>query len=245
MPGADQDALGIDYTPMKPCGMAMTLAASLLCAAPAEENLPPFTGEHLKYAINWATGLSLGEGRLDARQTPDGWQFDLELDASPPAYAIRDVYHAKATPQFCALEFQKETTHGRRHSREKTTFDYTKSVAKRATVNGGESESAIPACARDALTYLFYARNELAEGRVPQAQTVLAGAAYQVRVEYNGTQPVRVGDKSREADRVTVSVSGPNSDVSLEAFFARDKARTPLVIHCPFSLGDFSLELVR
>ena len=225
--------------------LALALAASGFCAAPAEKPLLPFTEEHLKYTINWASGLSLGEGRLDARKTADGWQFDLSLDASVPGFAIRDGYHAMATPQLCALEFQKEITHGKRHSQEKTTFDYKKSVAKRATVNGGESESAIPACARDALSYLFYARNELAEGRVPPAQAVLAGAAYQVRLEYNGTQPVKVGDKTQEADRVTVSVKGPNSDVSFEAYFARDKARTPLVIRCPFSLGIFSLELVR
>jgi hypothetical protein len=216
-----------------------------ICAAPAEKAILSFTGEHLKYTINWASGLSLGEGHLDARQTADGWQFDLLLDASVPGFAIRDSYHAKTTLQLCALEFQKEITHGKRHTQETTTFNYRKSVAKRATVNGGESESAIPACARDALSYLFYARNELAEGRVPPAQSVLAGAAYQVRLEYDGTQPVKVGDKSQEADRVTVSVKGPSSDVSFEAFFARDKARTPLLIRCPFSLGIFSLELAR
>src|SRR5205814_4287592 len=102
-------------------------------------------------------------------------------------------------------------------------------------VNGGKSESAIPACVRDSLSYLFFARNELAQGRVPPEQSVLAGGAYQVRMEYGGTQPVKIGDGRQEADRVTVSLKGPNSDVSFEAFFARDKARTPLVVRCPFS----------
>jgi Protein of unknown function (DUF3108) len=225
--------------------LVLALATSGLGAAPAEKPPLPFNEEHLKYTINWASGLSLGEGRLDARKTADFWQFDLTLDASVPGFAIRDGYHAIATSQLCAVEFRKEITHGKRHSQEKTTFDYKKSMAKRATVNGGESESAIPACARDALSYVFYARNELAQGRVPAAQPVLAGAAYQVRLDYNGTQPVKVADKVEEADRVTVSVKGPSSDVSFEAYFARDKARTPLAIRCPFSLGIFSLELVR
>ena len=223
--------------------IAIVLMMPGWCAAPADKPLLPYTEEHLRYNVNWASGLSLGEGRLDTVKTADGWQFDFSLDASVPGFPIRDGYRALATAQLCAVEFRKDITHGKRHTIETTTFDYKKSVAKRATQNGGESESPISACARDALSYLFFARHELAEGRVPPAQTVLAGAAYQVHLEYTGTQQVKVGDKTQEADRVNVSVKGPSSDVSFEAFFARDKARTPVLIRCPFSLGVFSLEL--
>jgi hypothetical protein len=225
--------------------MAFAFGAVTLAAAAPEKAAFPFTEEHLNYTITWPSGLSVGEAHLHARKAPQGWQFDLALDASVPDFVVADRYHSMASPQVCSLEFQKDTSHGKRRTQEKTTFDYKKSVARRATVHGGKSESKIVACVRDALSYLFFARNELAQGRVPPDQSVLAGAAYQVRMEYSGTQPLKIGNKSEEADRVTVSLKGPNSDVSFEAFFARDKARTPLVVRCPFSLGVFSLELVR
>jgi hypothetical protein len=225
--------------------LVFACTAAALAGAVSEKATFPFTEEHLNYTITWPSGLSVGEAHLHARKAPEGWQFDLSLDAAVPGFVVADRYHAMATPQVCSLEFQKDTSHGRRRTQEKTTIDYKKSVAKRATVNGGRSESKIAGCARDALSYLFFARNELAQGRVPPDQAVLAGAAYQVRMEYGGTESVKVGDKRQEADRVTVSLKGPNSDVSFEAYFARDKARTPLVVRCPFSLGIFSLELVR
>lgn len=234
-------------------GLGLRAASSLLVAtfalplfaAKPETAVFPFTEENLNYTINWPSGLSLGEAHLHARKVPDGWQFDLTIDGAVPGYAVSDRYHASATPQICTLEFQKDTTHGKRRSQEKTTFDYKKAVAKRATVGGGKSEASIPACVRDALSFLFYARSEWGRGRVPADQTVVAGAAYKVRMEYNGTQPIKIGDKSQDADRVTISVKGPGSDISFEAFFAKDKARTPLLVRCPFPLGLFSLELVR
>jgi hypothetical protein len=205
----------------------------------------PAADEDLNYSVNWPSGLSLGEAHLHARKGADRWEFELTLEAAVPGFAVADRFHSVATAQFCSVEFEKDTAHGRRKGREKTTFDYKKSVAKRATVGGGKSEIAISACARDALAYLFYARRELGQGRVPPAESVLAGASYQVRIEYGGPQTITLADKRAEADRVVVSVKGPNSDIAFEAFFARDAARTPLLIRCPFSLGTFSLELVR
>ena len=38
-------------------------------------NAPSFSNEHLRYSINWPSGLSLGEGQLVAsRSKPDGDQ---------------------------------------------------------------------------------------------------------------------------------------------------------------------------
>ena len=205
----------------------------------------PAADEDLRYSINWPSGLSLGEGHLQARKTAGGWNFELTVEASVPGFAVVDRYRSATTAQFCSLEFEKETSHGRRKSSEKTTFDYRKSVARRVTAGGGKSDTPISACVHDALAFLFFARRELSQGRVPPAERVLAGAPYQVRLEYGGAQPIPLGDAKPEADRVIISAKGPNSDVSFEAFFARDAARTPLLIRCPFSLGLFSMELVR
>jgi hypothetical protein len=51
--------------------------------------------------------------------------------------------------------------------------------------------------------------------------------------------------KNAEADRVVATLKGPASAISFEMFFARDPARTPLLIRVPLSLGMFSLELAR
>ena len=56
---------------------------------------------------------------------------------------------------------------------------------------------------------------------------------------------VAVNERREQADRVAVSVKGPASAINFEMFFARDAARTPLVIRVPFALGTFSMELVR
>jgi len=56
---------------------------------------------------------------------------------------------------------------------------------------------------------------------------------------------VKIGDQKTEADRVVSTLKGPASQISFEMFFARDAARTLLVIRVPLSLGTFSLELAR
>jgi hypothetical protein len=226
-------------------GLVSALLAITVAAAAPKKVTPLFNEEQLNYKITWTGGLRVGEAHLSSRKASDGWQFDFSLDASVPGFLIVDRYHAVTTEPGCALEFRREITHGKRRSRETTKFDYPRSVAERATVDGGRSESAIPNCARDALGFLFFARNELSHGRLPPEQPVLAGAAYRVRMEMGGKQPVQIGNKKQDADLVTISVKGPSSNVSFEAFFARDKARTPLIVRCPFSLGVFSLELVR
>jgi hypothetical protein len=53
-------------------------------------------------------------------------------------------------------------------------------------------------------------------------------------------------DKKRvPADQVNCTIKGPASETHLEILFARDAARTPLVVRSPFAMGTFSLELVR
>jgi len=119
-------------------------------------------------------------------------------------------------------------------------------VAHRETLpKGGTGDFSIPACPRDALVYLYYARMELGQGRIANAADVYFGSTYSVTLHYAGEATVTIDDKPLVADRVTVSVRGPKADVSAEAYFARDAARTPLMVKLPLSMGTFSLELVR
>jgi len=234
------------------CGPAL---AGLLCCLAAQAAGPPatvpaltgfpFTNETLHYTLSWPSGLSLGEALMTATRNSAEWSFDLYLKGAVPGFVVADHYHATASPDLCAMAFDRQFTHGSRKSEEHIEFDPHAGVARRETVGGGKSDIAIASCARDALTFLYYARRELGQGRVPPREDVLFGAPYQVRLEYTGAQTVKVGDKTTEADRVVSTLKGPASQISFEMFFARDAARTPLIIRVPLSLGTFSLELAR
>jgi hypothetical protein len=64
-------------------------------------------------------------------------------------------------------------------------------------------------------------------------------------MNYTGAQDVAVAGKPVVSDHLNVSVKGPASDFTFEIFYARDAARTPLLIKIPVSIGTVSLELVR
>ena len=64
-------------------------------------------------------------------------------------------------------------------------------------------------------------------------------------MDYTGAQDIPVAGKPIVTDHLNVSVKGPASDFTFEIFYARDAARTPLLIKIPVSVGTVSLELVR
>lgn len=203
-------------------------------------------GEDLRYSINWPSGLSLGEGQLTSRKTDAGAiESSLRLEAAVPGFPLADQYHSLASESFCSAEFGRDLTRGKKKTREKTTFNPAKGAAMRATEGGGSSQISTSACPRDALAFLGFLRRELAQGRMAPAQTVYAGAAYQARVEFKGTYPLKIGEAREEADLLLISVKGPKSDFSFELWTARDPARTPLLVRAPLPVGALSMELVR
>jgi len=217
----------------------------------------PASAESLHYTINWPSGLSLGEATLSSdrisdkaggEKTNSHWDFALDIDASVPGFVIRDHYESAAGNfgnDVCTTRFEKKYTHGKHTTEERITFDQDQHTASRETVGGGTADVSISSCGRDALTYLQFARSELAQGRLIPQQTVLLGAAYDVRLEYTGTMTISAGDKKMEADRVLATIRGPSSNLTVEIFFARDAARTPLLAKLPLALGTFTVELQR
>src|SRR6185295_1868425 len=122
---------------------AVFACLSVSLAAPPAQPLTgfPFQDETLRFRVNWPTGASLGEARMQARRIEGGrWQFELNLDASVPGIAVTDRYRAVATAQLCSVEFERDSAHGGRKSRETVTFDQEKNKALRATKGGGSSE---------------------------------------------------------------------------------------------------------
>ena len=224
--------------------------ALLAGAAEKASTAPAFPAdEQLTYSINWPTGLSLGEATLHTvrAKTDNGTQIvsDFHLDASVPGFQVLDTYHAAADQDYCSAELAKTYQHGKRRAQETTTFDASKQIATRETKGGGKTEIHIAACAKDALTYLQYLRRELSQGRLPPHQTVLFGAEYRVSVQFAGTQSITVNEKRMDADRLNVTLKGPSTDVTFEAYFAKDPARTPVLVRVPMQLATFSMELVR
>src|SRR5262249_23050359 len=222
----------------------LILSCSACLAEPPGQPLTgfPFQDETLRFRINWPTGVSLGEGRMQARRIEGGgWDFELSLDASVPGIIVTDRYHSVATAELCSVEFKRDSVHGPRKSREAVTFAQDKQTAHRTTVGGGSSDFSVPPCARDALTFLYFTRWEMGQGRVPPAGKVVFGGPYDIKLVYTGEQPV----KDAVTDRLAATVRGPSSNVDFDVLFARDPARTPLVIRAPFALGVFSLELAR
>jgi Protein of unknown function (DUF3108) len=227
----------------------MALAGLVAAAAPA--SAPTFDGEQLRYAINWPSGLSLGEVQLRCtrvKPTPksaERYDFEFSIDAAVPGFSVSDRYHSEASKDFCSIDFEKNLAHGKKKTEEKTTFDPEKATATRETKDGGKSDLSTPQCARDALDFLYFVRRELAQGRLAPRQKIYFGAPYDVRMEFAGTQTIRVSDTSVEADRLNVSLKGPQSDASFEMYFLKDAARTPALVRVPLAVGTFSMELMK
>ncbi len=215
----------------------LILTAALLCAAA--------NAESLHYTINWQSGLSLGEGALISTKSAEGvWSSELTLDAAVPGFTIRDEYRSKANAGFCSDWLERTTIRGSRKNSEKVTFDQEHHNLKRETQGGGNSQSQIADCGRDALTFLQYVRQELSQGRIAPNQPVYLGSKYDLQLTYTGTESIKQADQRIEADKVRVSIHGPKSDLTIELYFARDDVRTPVLARLPLALGVFTVELL-
>ncbi len=224
-------------------GVRLVLAAAIAMAAWAKE---PLRNESLSYSVNWPSGLSIGEIKLDAAKAELQWKFTLALDAAVSGFSADDKYQSVASASLCSSEFTKQCRRGKRKFTEKTVFDPKTGGAVRETLGGGgTSRITIPECPRDAVAFLYFLRRELAEGRLPGPQTVYFGAAYEVHVAFGGVETVRVNDEPAEADRVLVTYKGPASGSTIEMFFARDAARTPVLARIALPAGNFNIELIR
>jgi hypothetical protein len=238
------------YLLRKSTGQLLVWTAVALCGAPTGP--PAFENEQLRFNINWPSGLGLGEAQLHATRlkptadTAERRHLEFEVDAAVPGFAVADKYSSDTSADFCSVEFQKTASHGRKKTDEKTTFDSLSGTATRQTAGGGgKTEMKASQCGKDALAFLYFVRRELSQGRIAPRQTVFFGAPYEVRLEFNGTQTIRVGDAHLEADRMTASVKGAASDITFEVFFLKDAARTPALVRVPLALGTFTMELIK
>ena len=204
----------------------------------------PTGSEVLDYSINWPSGLSVGEGHLKATLNQTGsWDFDFTAEAAFPGFPLKDEYKASANSELCSSSLSKEFLHGSRKNTETTTFSG--HTATRKTKSGGKAELTVPDCARDGLTFVYFVRRELSHGKVPAPQEVLFGARYNIQMTYQGSANIPVAGASVVTDRMLVKGRGPAANFQAEIYFARDPARTPLLVKVPTALGPFSMELMH
>ncbi len=215
----------------------------LLAAIPLTLPLPG--AEATRYSINWPSGLSLGEAVLEVQTSNGETKHSFVLEASIPGFAVADRFAARATPDRCSIELDKQFAHGKRRGQETTQFRSAEGVAERRTKDGGTSSLPIPPCARDALTYLDWLRAELQQGRLPGPQTIYFGAPYRITLKFAGTQPVTYSGATVVADRLEAVVQGPASENRFQLFFSRDAARKLLMARVPFALGSFTMEIAE
>jgi hypothetical protein len=94
------------------------------------------------------------------------------------------------------------------------------------------------------MAFLKVLRQELAKGHMVSQQAVYLGAKYDLKMTLLGTESIRRGEKRVDADHVQAKIRGPKADYTIEVYFARDAARTPILARLPLALGTFTLELL-
>src|ERR1035438_3670943 len=173
-------------TPGKTPGQAPTPTPTAAGQAtpPAAPKLTgfPWQDETLHYTMNWQSGLPVGDVYFMAHKTNGGaWDFEVSGSAGVPGFAINDKYHSSAGPDLCSTLLERETSHAGKKGRERTTFDQKAGTAERTTLlpeGGGKTNLSIAACARDAVAFSYFARQELGQGRMPKATDVYFGSSY-------------------------------------------------------------------
>lgn len=208
----------------------------------------PGATETLRYNVNWPSGLSLGEATLttdNVDASAASRKFELRLDASIPGFAVIDEVTSLAKPDFCSIRLDTKLKHGTKIREERTEFKPEEGFAERQTAKGGKTKLPLNTCGRDALALIYYLRSELKQGRLPGAQTIYFGAAYNLSFKFGGSSNLQLASGSEPADKLDITIQGPASKHSIEVFFGRDAMRTPLIFRVPLPLGAFTMELQR
>ena len=223
-----------------------TAAKTKTPASPKAVSFPQ--KEALRYVLNWESGLSLGDAQLTANPAAGdagNWEFSLQMQAAVPKFPIAEFARSLASSNFCTLESEKKAVRGQHKADEKTTFEPRLLKATRQTINGGKSEIPVSPCAKDALAFFYYLRHELAQGRLPQPETVFYGAPYQIGVQYIGTQKLKAGDEVVDAERIGVSIKGPVVKQNVEILFLKDAVRTPARVRVILPAGAITMDLAH
>ena len=219
-----------------------------LIAQSAPSSWPPLaSGERLTFNLLWSSGISLGEGFLEASRVGEQIRLEARVVAELPQYRISYTFTSLTDEQLCSIRFSETLREGKRVRETSFEFDQKMHLVRR-TRSGETMERPIPACARDPLALLYHFRQQLAFQQVPIGTPDAVGAFslggdYSVRYEAVTPETVKLGSKQWEGDRFLITARGSSSEHSFEVWIRPDSSRTPVAIRVPLSLATFSAVL--
>ncbi|MBI4460204.1 MAG: DUF3108 domain-containing protein [Acidobacteria bacterium] len=205
---------------------------------------PLTQGEKLTYRLLWPSGLNLGEAVLEATPSGQETHFRMTVEISLPQFAIRNSTASVAAGEgLCSVRFREETGDGTKQWWEESVeFDQAAHEARR-TRNGETNTASIAECAQDPVTFLYYFRSRLAEGKPLETGTLFRGGSFEVRVRAAGTETVEFRGQSRPAEKFVVSYPSQGQEMSFELWVSTDAERVPVRMRVPSPLAVFTAEL--
>lgn len=227
------------------------LAWALLCFLPgvrAASAAPAFrpliSGEKLTYRLLWPSGVSLGEAFLEASPAGAETHFQMTVEINLPQYPLRHTSSSVAAGEgLCSLRFRQETAGGgKKWAEESIEFDQAAHQAH-WTRNGQTTTASIAECAQDPLTFIYFFRSRLAEGKPLDLQTLYRGGNFNVNVKKAGIETVAVRGQPRQTEKFVVTYPGPDQEMTFELWIATDAERLPVRLRVPSPLAVFTAEL--
>ncbi|OFW06747.1 MAG: hypothetical protein A3G20_05310 [Acidobacteria bacterium RIFCSPLOWO2_12_FULL_59_11] len=188
--------------------------------------------------------MSLGEAFMEASPSGAETHFQVTVEINLPQYALRHSSSSVATGVgLCSLRFRQETGEGaKKWWEESGEFDQAAHEAH-WTRNGQTTTASIAACAQDPLTFLYYFRSRLAEGKPPDSGTLFRGGDFNVRVRAAGAETVAFRGQQRAAEKYVVTFPSQNQELTIELWISTDAERVPVRIRVPSPLAVFTAEL--
>jgi Protein of unknown function (DUF3108) len=217
--------------------------------------IPFQPGETLTYRVEWAGPagtVSAGEiGVSAARSSDQGWRFTVTARTAPWVarfFDADDRFVTDTTPDLMPLRSERHLREGRRSVDEAVRFDTDRHVVV-SDADSGRPPLRLWPGARDPIAALFYLRTQpLAPGTNLQVPVNDNGRNLILDVRVDGVEPLKLGDRTLEALRVTPVLRQRlerRQPIDLAVWLSRDARQIPLAADVHAGFGTLRLELTK
>ena len=211
---------------------------SIPARAQAADFAPFESGERLAYRLLWPSGIPHGEAVFEVSSQGDELHFQVTVEASLPQYRVTGLFSAVAARDgLCSRQFHQKIQEGSKTTEESLEFDQTAFPDRNTTT------AAIPECARDPLTFLYYARSRMAAGQPVDWGSMHYGKQIALQLGPGESGVLSLGGTPWQGEKFLVRFPSRGGERVVEVWFSTDAARTPLQFTVPTTLADFKAEL--